>query len=67
MAQKKYDLKLTGPQLCVLHELLSPVLNDPTGLDISPRNLNTLVAAHQTILAALRTAGRAETVPEGGA
>jgi hypothetical protein len=63
MAQPSYTVRLTGPQLRVLHELLSPVLNDPSAMDLSQRDLNTLSAAHEKIITALRSAWRAESTP----
>jgi hypothetical protein len=60
---KTYALEMTGPQLRVLHELLSPVLNDPSAMDLSQRDLNTLNAAHEKIMSTLRTAWRAESTP----
>lgn len=64
-----YRVELTGPQLRVLHTVLSVVLNDPDwtgdgeheGMIGPPRDTQTLERAHEALLAALRIARRTES------
>lgn len=59
---------LTGPQLRVLHELLSVVRNDPYWGETtatSARDMATLGRAHDVILSELREAQRAASTPAG--
>lgn len=64
----EYTVRLTGPQLRVLHETLAVVLNDPDWGETtatSDRDMSTLNRAHETIHDALRVARRAESTPAG--
>ena len=63
-----HSVKLTGPQLRVLHETLSVVLADPewgATSATSPRDMATLERAHGVIIAAWREACRSGSTPAG--
>lgn len=58
-----YSVLLTGPQLRILHELLSVVMNDPYWYDGKLRDHGIAARAHEAILDAWREAARAESSP----
>lgn len=61
-------IDLTTPQLRVLHETLSLILNDPTWGETTAtteRDMGTLVRASEVILEGWRAGGRAESTPAG--
>ncbi len=61
-----YTIELTGPQLRVLHESLSVILNDPTWAETigSPdRDQVTLGRAADVVVEGWRRACRAESTP----
>jgi hypothetical protein len=61
-----FPVKLTGPQLRVLHETLSLILNDPTWGETtatSERDMATLLRASETIMDGWHAAQRANSTP----
>lgn len=61
-------VRLTGPQLRVLHETLSVILNDPEWGETtatSERDMATLGRAHSVIHEGWRRAAKAASAPAG--
>lgn len=70
---REYIVRLSGPQLRVLHTVLSIVLNDPDwmgdgdqdGMVGNGRDAQTLARAGETIRDGLTIARRTESTPAG--
>jgi hypothetical protein len=61
---RSYPVRLTGPQLRVLRELLSVVMNDPDwGETLGAKDWGVLERVTDTIVGAHVTACRAESIP----